>query len=446
MATVKLYGSLHRSFRRVLEWVNDTAALVNELRTDHATFKTSADAVETLIEELHDDHATFKTAADNVETLIEELHDDHATFKSSVDDLASRLNQVLALEYRPRVAGNIGAGLSVDANAQDIEMDSAISVMYAGLEVPFAQEDPIDVSTKTINGRTIATSRANAGWVFADLSTGLTQMDQSETASTAYTTAIAGLGQYSRATTTLPPNATCIPIGAVSLLEGGSGTFTWGAESITDETEVYYSFRGLPGVITAAASFAATGGASATFAYGAGICRLGTGTVVSYTGKAGVAFSTEGATNVTDGNTGLFLLYVLADDSEYLMQLGGAGYATLALAQAAFRDHNMNPLMPVIGYITVQNASGADFVPGTTNLNVAGLTNTFTICGTGSSWQEQGRTSIPFAPITNLAPATLASSKPASAPATLTAAKPASAPATITAAAVDDFTDERGTP
>jgi hypothetical protein len=48
------------------ELVNDTLTIVNELRTDHATSKTAADAVETLIEELHDDHATTKTIVDEL--------------------------------------------------------------------------------------------------------------------------------------------------------------------------------------------------------------------------------------------------------------------------------------------------------------------------------------------------------------------------------------------
>lgn len=49
------------------------ATLANELRTDHATFKTAADAVETLIEELHDDHATFKTVVDDTKTLANDI-------------------------------------------------------------------------------------------------------------------------------------------------------------------------------------------------------------------------------------------------------------------------------------------------------------------------------------------------------------------------------------
>lgn len=68
--------------------------VANELRTDHATAKTTVDAIETLIEELHDDHATQKTSHDAMETLIEELHDDHATqvtFNAAVDTLLEEL-------------------------------------------------------------------------------------------------------------------------------------------------------------------------------------------------------------------------------------------------------------------------------------------------------------------------------------------------------------------
>jgi hypothetical protein len=56
---------------------------------------------QTLVNELRDDHATFKTAADGVEILIEELHDDHATFKTVVDDI-----KILVNDIRNRLAGS----------------------------------------------------------------------------------------------------------------------------------------------------------------------------------------------------------------------------------------------------------------------------------------------------------------------------------------------------
>lgn len=74
-----LQKAVYNLYQAVLQLTNATSinettkALVNELRTDHATFKTAADAVETLIEELHDDHATFKTVVDDIKTLVNGL-------------------------------------------------------------------------------------------------------------------------------------------------------------------------------------------------------------------------------------------------------------------------------------------------------------------------------------------------------------------------------------
>ena len=79
----------------VNKFLDAVLALCNELRDDHATFKTAADAVETLIEELTDDHATFKTSHDAIEVLIEELHDDHATTKTAVDELKTAVDELM---------------------------------------------------------------------------------------------------------------------------------------------------------------------------------------------------------------------------------------------------------------------------------------------------------------------------------------------------------------
>ena len=105
-------------FLRVLEamYTEITAlrALANELRTDHATTKTTVDAARTAIIELIDDHATFKTAADAVETLIEELHDDHATFKTVVDELTAW-------------AEALATKLNADAGVTDVDYDATIT-------------------------------------------------------------------------------------------------------------------------------------------------------------------------------------------------------------------------------------------------------------------------------------------------------------------------------
>lgn len=48
MATIKLYGALRTSLRKIAGWANDAAALANELRTDHTTFKAVTDDLKTL--------------------------------------------------------------------------------------------------------------------------------------------------------------------------------------------------------------------------------------------------------------------------------------------------------------------------------------------------------------------------------------------------------------
>lgn len=299
------------------------------------------------------------------------------------------------------VVSLLGAGLSVDTNAEDVETDNAVTIRVAGQNYEISAQSAIDISTKTGAGNTIAQGKADAAWVFANPA-GSIDVQSSITAAALQTSAIGGLARYSMATTTLPPTAigtNMIPIGVVSIVEGGSGTFTLGTDSLTAETEVYYDLKGRPVVITALASFAATGGATATFAYGAGVVRLGSGTVVTLTGKTGVAFDALNATTVPAGKTGVWLLYTLADDVEIAMQLGGAGYASLADARAAVRAHNANPLLPVVGVIYIQNGSGADFVPATTNLNVAGLTCTFDIVAAGTQFLGPGESDLTAAKI-----------------------------------------------
>jgi len=80
-------------FLRVLEamYTEITAlrALANELRTDHATFKTTVDAARTAIIELIDDHATFKTVVDELtawaETLATKLNADAGVTDTDYD-------------------------------------------------------------------------------------------------------------------------------------------------------------------------------------------------------------------------------------------------------------------------------------------------------------------------------------------------------------------------
>lgn len=288
------------------------------------------------------------------------------------------------------------AGISVDANAEDIETDNAIVIQHKGLRYPVAAVSAFDISASgAAAGATITVSTSGVGWVFANTAGALdVEVDQD---AQAYASVIAALAAYSTATNTLPPGTDDVPIGAIIVTEGGSGTFTWGTDSLTAETESYVDFAGVPGIETACASFAADASA-ATFTYGAGVVRLGSGVRVSYTGKANVAIT---GSNIANGLYGAWLIYVRADDVEFAKQLDN-DYASLAAAQAGVRDHNRNPYLAHIGTMYVRNNSGAAFVPGTTNLDATGITTTFeTTAALGQSSLAAG--TLTAAQVANLA-------------------------------------------
>lgn len=285
-----------------------------------------------------------------------------------------------------RLSGNrcltlTGAGVSSDANAQDIETDNAIHIRVNGFDVAFAAVAAFDISVSgsvaTVPGAaTISTSKCGAGWVFAHPDGTLDV--QTDVTTATHASAIIALSQYanpSTATRLLPPTGLHVPIGVVQVTEGGSGAWTWGTDSIAGETETFYDLVCIPGVLSAPATFAKDDGA-ATFNYGAAKIVLGSGVYVALTGKtSGVTIS---GTAVANNGVGAWLFYALADDTEYAFQLG-YGYASLAAAQTAVRNHTRNPLMPVLGVIYVVNNSGSDFTPGTTTFDAAGISATFSI-------------------------------------------------------------------
>lgn len=284
--------------------------------------------------------------------------------------------------YRPDLQPHVypdgvTAGLSPDANAQDIEMDNAVTLDYYGSRYTPAKVDPIDISALISAAATISTSSYGTLWVWqkktGSSESGVVAVEVDKTTAD-YASLIASLAQYSKPTRTFPSTQDYVPIGAVNVQEGGSGAFTWGTDSIAAEGETYYNFTGVPEVLVRATSLALDAGA-ATYTYGAVTVRLGTGTRIAASGKANVAIT---GSNVADGAVGAWILYVLADDVEYALQLGNA-YPTLADAQAAVANHVKNPLLPFFGVMYVQNASGGAFVPGTTNLDAAGVTTTFDI-------------------------------------------------------------------
>ncbi|OHD26416.1 MAG: hypothetical protein A2Y38_18920 [Spirochaetes bacterium GWB1_59_5] len=299
----------------------------------------------------------------DVRAVIEEHND-------LVDDVEVLRKSVLAV-MGDQVLTSAGAGVGVDAAPADIETTTAIVIRKGGMDWPVAVIAAIDISAMAAGGATISTSKHGVAWVFANTAAGADVEVDIDTS--VHTTAIAAWAAWATATNTLPPGTDDVCIGAVHVEEGGSGAFTWGTDSITAETEEYKSFFGLPGVEVTVASLALDA-AAATFTYGAVKVRLGDGTRVAATGKANVTIS---GTSVADTKTGAWLIYVLADDSEIAKQLGAA-YATLAAAKDAVRDHNKNPYLAWIGTMYVVNTSGANFVPGTTELDAPGIATTFT--------------------------------------------------------------------
>lgn len=267
------------------------------------------------------------------------------------------------------------AGLAVDAAPADIQMTNAVTLQVDGApSVTPTLVDPIDISDLLSAAATIDTSRNGILWVFQNPG-GTVAVDPDKTAAD-HTSEIIAWSQYAKPSRSLPPSFGMVPIGAAHVLEGGSGAFTWGTDSITTETETYHDFAGLPEVLIRAASLLLDA-AAATFTYGAVTVRLGTGTRIAATGKANVAIA---GSNIANGATGAWLIYLLADDVEYPLPFGNA-FQNLADATGAVATHVKNPMLPVIGAIYVVNDSGGAFIPGTTNLDAAGVSTTFETFG-----------------------------------------------------------------
>ena len=276
------------------------------------------------------------------------------------------------------LVNGVNAGLGPDTVAADIQMANAIQLVFRQEIVRPALVDPIDVSA-LLAAATIDVNDHGILWVFQQITggmeVGIIDVEVDKTAAD-YTSEIAAWAAWATAARTLPTRTHLVPIGAVHVNEGGSGSFTWGTDSIAAETEAYHNFTGIPEVLIRLASLVLDAGA-ATFTYGAATIRLGTGERIALTGNANIVIS---GSNVADGDFGAWIFLALANDVEIAVQLGN-NYPTLLDAQAAITHHNRNPKLAHIGSMTVENQSGGNFVPGTTFLDAASVTTLFSTEG-----------------------------------------------------------------
>ena len=386
---------------------------------------TEIDAIRTLVNELRTDHATQKTSHDAVETLIEELYDDHATFKTVVDEHTATFNELITQLFPNEVVysgspGN-GAGLAIKAGGNaDAKSANGIAVRYAGAIIPVAATDPIDISELTAGGDTIAQDKHGVLAVFAKTDKSIDVESVKATAD--YTSLLDALADYchsSNIATYLGANeAVCI--GFIHVEEDNSGAFTWGTGVLDGETaNNYYDCEEQPRIVSTLASLAADGSAS-TFTYGAGVVVLGDGSRIALTGEVNKA--SEVGSAIAASKVGAWVIYALADDTVISKQLGNA-YATKAAADAAVRDMVPHPYLPIIGYFTVENGTESAWTMGTDNFDDTDITTTMNKVGPGSDHVEIGRAALSQVNqvIQNAAPEGLAASKPASGPGSLSA-------------------------
>lgn len=451
--------------------------LINELRADHATFKTAADQTETLIEELHDDHATFKTAADQVETLIEELHDDAATQKTLNDELI--VDHATAITWSTEVDadhdtmnniadfdmadGVIGGDFTIAGTAA-VTLLGAGHVRYriGGQEYYTA----LDTTITLQDSGDIIQNKYGAWRILIDRTGAVTTQDTG--AQMAWDNAEDALLNLSA----VAPTANTVTIGYCTITDSGAGGFNIGTTNTTGgtATEVLYHVRNNPKKVT---GLHTANGAASTV--GATPTNYSTGTKdVMLNGVRITQIAAEADKSFDDLDTigqsqygGWVIVTNLAKNATYSLAADGkAGavsamtYASSAAAQTAIDnviDRLPSMFCPISQVIITNNLAGV-WTAGTDDLNGTDGTAAWTDATVGT-WDRTNTTgfdshkitrpTIPasitaplVATLTATAPATLTAPKPASAPATLTAPKPASAPATITAAAVSESLGE----
>ena len=279
------------------------------------------------------------------------------------------LDSVVNAEF----VASAGCGLAKHANPEDLLTATVVVVSYQGALISVAADAAAVVATILGTGKTIGVDQFGVIWVFGNKTANIALAVPAD-AQTELTD-IAALAQN------MPdvPTEGDVPI-AVLMIEADSSAWEWGhidngEIDLDSDTATFFNLLNRPYLTSALASFALDAGA-ATFTYGAAVGVLGTGVALTITGKVNVAFPAGQVTAIVSGKTGAFILYALADDDEIPVQIGAA-FDTIAAAKLAVDDLNPNPLLVELGRIYIENESGADFVPGTTDLDVTGITVTF---------------------------------------------------------------------
>jgi hypothetical protein len=339
---------------------------------------------------------------------------DLETLRVALADTNDQLRILLGHQMMAKnaIVPGFPAGLDVDdANAENVETNAIVYVRYNGVIVKIPADDELDTNVGVTGSSTVADTKYACLWIYADAEapTVCTCEASHPGASAAETTAIGGLRWLDSAHYQRNPGE--IPIAVVQIQEAGAeAPFTWGTHSITAETEAYVDFVGSPGVVNDVAGIIVTAGGSTTWAHGIGGVVLGSGVYVALTAQTALPVASNKAAVATTKSCAL-MLYVLADGQAEALQISTAD-ASHAAALATAKSEVGNPYLACIGYLIVDNASGANFTPGTDAWNTSGVTTTIYTLGEGEDEQRMDQSPITLPAASTAASALTAATVP----------------------------------
>lgn len=426
----------------VLENVRD---VVNELQTNHATAKTSHDAIETLIEELHDDHATFKTAVDGIEALIEELHDDHATgvtWATEVDADSDTMNNMADFDMADGVTGG---SFTISGTAAVTLLGAGFIAYRIGGQEYYAD---LDTTITLTDSGDIVQNKYGAWRILIDRLGAVTTQDTG--AQMAWDNAEDALLNLSA----VAPTANTAIIGYFTVTDSGAAGFNIGTTDTSGGTAtgVVYHVRNHPkkitGLHTANGAATAVGTTPTNYATGTKDVMLGGVRIAQIAAEADKTF--DDADTIGQSQYGGWLIVTnLAKSATYALASDGRAGAVSAMAHASAAAaitavglvaDRLPPMFCPVSRLIVTNNLAGTWTANTDDINGTDGTASFTDATVGT-WDRTATTGFdshkitrPTTPASITAPlvATLGTAKPASGPATLGTAKPVSGPATLT--------------